>query len=284
LNGPQIVSTITNTETNTEKNEAVSMSLFLESVAPGTKVEVKDPFLQSAGTKVVNHPDLTLHCTECDGSRVFESVGDDIYATNRQFVNGFLYYRCRNCHRTFKTFAVNVSSGAVMKYGESPAFGPPLPSRLLRMIQSDLDLFMRGRRAENQGLGMGAFAYYRRVVENQKNRLLEEILKVARKSGADASVIGRFDKAMKEVQFSGAVEDVKDVLPKNLLLDGGHNPLVLLHSALNKGIHANTEEECLELAGSIRLVLADLADRISQILKERTDLNNAVKRLLSGGS
>jgi hypothetical protein len=39
-----------------------------------------------------------------------------------------------------------------------------------------------GRRAENQGMGIGAFAYYRRVVENQKNRIIAEIKRVAEKT------------------------------------------------------------------------------------------------------
>ena len=45
-------------------------------------------------------------------------------------------------------------------------------------------MFMQGRRCENQGFGIGAFAYYRRVVENQKNRILERIIKVSEKIGA----------------------------------------------------------------------------------------------------
>ena len=37
---------------------------------------------------------------------------------------------------------------------------------------------MKGRRCGNLGLGIGAFVYYRRVVENQKSRILDEIIKV----------------------------------------------------------------------------------------------------------
>ena len=38
-----------------------------------------------------------------------------------------------------------------------------------RLQRQDEQLLRKGRRTENQSLGIGAFAYYRRVVENQKD-------------------------------------------------------------------------------------------------------------------
>jgi hypothetical protein len=84
--------------------------------------------------------------------------------------------------------------------------------------------------------------------------------------------------AKKQVQFLSAVEAVKDALPQTLLVDG-HNPLTLLHSALSKGLHAKTDEECLELAKDVRLVLADMVERIGQALKDDAELKAAVSRL-----
>ena len=46
-----------------------------------------------------------------------------------------------------------------LKFGEFPAFGPPVPPRVLSLIGPDKDLFLKGRRSEIQGLGVGAFAY-----------------------------------------------------------------------------------------------------------------------------
>lgn len=50
-------------------------------------------------------------------------------------------------------------------------------------------------------------------------------------------------------------------IPQTLLING-HNQLTLLHSALSEGLHDQTDEKCLELATSIRVVLTDLADRL----------------------
>ena len=56
---------------------------------------------------------------------------------------------------------------------------------------------------------------------------------------------------------------------------------MLLHSALSEGLHAQTDEECLEVATSIRLVMTELADRISTALKDEAELKQAVSRLLN---
>jgi hypothetical protein len=73
---------------------------------------------------------------------------------------------------------------------------------------------------------------------------------------------------------------IKNAIPEAILIDG-HNPLTLLHSALSEGLHAQTDEECLELATSIRVVLTELADRISVALREEAELKTAVTRLLN---
>jgi hypothetical protein len=171
----------------------------------------------------------------------------------------------------------------VLKFGEIPTFGPPTPSRVISILGGEREYYLKGRRAENQGLGIGAFAYYRRVLENQKNRILDEITRVAEKIGAPAEVIEDLNAAKKETQFSRAVGAIKHGIPQALLV-GGHNPLTLLHSALSEGLHAQTDERCLELATAIRVVLTDLAERLGSALKEEAELNAAVSRLLKASA
>ena len=147
------------------------------------------------------------------------------------------------------------------------------------MVGPDRDAFLKGRRAEIQGLGIGAFAYYRRVVENQKDRLLDQIRQVAEHSRVKPEVLAAIDQAKGETKFSKAVDLVKDAIPESLRIDG-HNPLTLLHSALSEGVHAKSDEECLELATSIRVVLQELAERAGIALKDHAELRTAVGRLL----
>ncbi len=269
-----------------------SWAEFLASSPPDSTEDLSDLFKSldhvARNDADLNLPDVFLYCDreKCQGWRYFEHVKGSLRADKESWNSVFLYYRCRNCRRSYKTFAVAVSwtggaRGKAMKFGEDPPFGPHTPPRVISLIGPDKELYLQGRRSESRGFGIGAFSYYRRVVENQKSRIIEEIAKAAKKIGAKPEVLKRFEAAAKETQFSKAIEDIKDGIPSALLIDNQHNPLTLLHSALSEGMHADTDAECLEIARDIRLVLTDLADRLSQALKEHAELNNAVTRLLN---
>jgi hypothetical protein len=199
-------------------------------------------------------------------------------------------YSCRNCQEKFKRYALALSAdkerngefyfGHAFKLGEHPPFGPPTPARMLRLIQEDRELFLIGRRAETQGMGIGAFAYYRRVVDNQKRRLFQKIIDVAKRLDAPVAQIKELESERDNWQFTGSVEAIKGVVPQALLIKG-HNPMTLLHRALSAGLHAQTDEQCLEVAKSIRVVLIEFAERAAQVLKDHAELDTAVSRLLS---
>lgn len=123
------------------------------------------------------------------------------------------------------------------------------------------------------------------VKEWRKGRLIEEIGRVARRLGAKPEVLATFEAATNETQFSKAIDVIKDAIPESLLIDG-HNPLKLLHTALSKGLHDDMkdDEACLEIAQSIRLVLTELAERISTALKDQAELTDALNRILKNNS
>jgi hypothetical protein len=269
---------------------------FLTSTPPGDEEQIHGLFAKhyssspSAPPLKVSEPDIKIYCAndKCQGARFFKATSTATvkFTSFKKYEDVYLDYECRNCGVSKKTFALRVvqadpsgNDGTATKFGEVPSYGPPVPSKVISIIGPDRDLFLRGRRAENQGLGIGAFAYYRRVVENQKGRLIEKIAEVAKKVGASPEALNAFKRAAKESQFSKAVEDVKLAIPQVLLIDG-HNPLTLLHSALSEGLHAGTDEECLEMATSIRVVLTALSERISIALEDEAELKQALSALM----
>ena len=165
-----------------------------------------------------------------------------------------------------------------VKIGELPKFGPPLPARLQRLVQSDRDFLLKGFQSENQGFGIGAFAYYRRLVENLKNELIDEIIKTCRKIQTAKSFIPILEEARDETQFSKAIKKIGDAIPDALRIDG-HNPLTLLHQALSRDLHSASDEDCLEAASAIRVVLTELAERMAQITRESSELKTALSKL-----
>jgi hypothetical protein len=117
------------------------------------------------------------------------------------------------------------------------------------------------------------------VVENQKDRILSEVIRASNKVNASELIISELEAARKETQFHKAMETIKPAVPQALVIDG-HNPLMLLHNALSEGLHAQTDEDCLELATSIRVVLTELVERIATVLADHAELKTAVSRLI----
>jgi hypothetical protein len=262
----------------------VSFSEFLENVPPGQGRRVVNIRHLSPvnGNGYLVIPQIELHCGECDGIRTFRcGQRMDVFGTGA--MNMFLGYTCSNCAEYTKTFSLRVLFhemtdyyGDCVKFGEIPPYGSPTPPRLLRLFGDDREIFLKGRRCENQGLGIGAFSYYRRIVENHKDQILDEIIKVAKKIAPE--MVATLETAKTENQFLKAIASVKDALPQVLFING-HNPLTLLHSALSKGLHADTDEQNLEAAHDVRLVLAELTERIGTALKDEAELNAAISRL-----
>jgi hypothetical protein len=223
----------------------------------------------------------------CNGERYFRFEGGDLFLKKNESSFCFVTYMCSNCRKTRKTFALHIlvkdvetGEGLCYKFGEIPTYGPPTPARLIRLFGKDRDLFLRGRRCENQGLGIGAFVYYRRVVESHKDTILGEIIRVAEKIGAPAEMIATLNSAKREIQFTKSLELAKDAMPQSLLING-QNPLTLLHKALSVGVHESTDERCLERAHDVRVVLVELAECLGQALKDEAELNTAVSRLMN---
>lgn len=276
-----------------EEIQYQTISEFLEGTPPNQLIHISD-LAQHKSTNygwraVMRTPEIQLHCDHenCNGIRFFRCVsGADRILESKEHSFFYITYRCSNCQKVQKTFSLAAKvdaneepQGECYKFGELPTYGPPVPPKLIKLIGPDRDEFLKGRRCENQGLGVGAFIYYRRVVENQKNRILEEIIKVSAKIGAPAEKLKTLKEAVDETQFTKALNMAKDALPESLLING-HSPILLLHSALSEGVHALTDEQCLELAGSVRVVLGELSERLSQALKDEAELVKALSTLI----
>ena len=274
------------TSMESPSKKVITWEKFLVSYPPGEEASITT----LAERYTLRTPDLELYCDNesCKGTRFFECNERGATLDVNKWAQRFLYYYCRNCRSTAKIFAVmvkrtTVGRGKAIKLGEWPPFGPHVPSRVITLIREDKELFNMGQRAESQGMGIGAFAYYRRVVENQKGRIIDEIIKVAERINAPRESIDKLKLAREERQFKKAVESIKDAIPQVLLVNG-HNPLTLLHNALSEGLHAQSDKECLELATSIRTILTDLTERLDEALKGRAGLDKAVTYLLKSKS
>jgi hypothetical protein len=235
--------------------------------------------------------EIRVHCDhdKCGGVRRHEmfvsekgiQIGDTFF--------DFVAYLCTNCKSFLKVFGLKAErrseterKGRCTKIYQEPPFGQPIPKRLFKVIGEDnRNHFLQARRAIARGLGIGAYAYYRRIIENTKFALVDSVLDVAQATQAPQEQIELLKKAQSERQFSKAIEMLRDIaaVPAVLLIDG-HNPLTLLHDLLSEGIHKLDDKECLERAQEAEVILCEITERMQIALTERKTVKAALTSIL----
>lgn len=293
--------------------DTISFTAFLESTPPYTKVSCTNFFNQneirqreskaSASSSKITYGqtpiDLSLtpklYCGNetCKSYQLFEMLhNSDSLIQNNAISENKLCYRCRNCKNTTKTFFVRFEVPALgqrgfidnqtpiqlEKIGEFPRFGKQLPNSVSKLLGSQRDLFFKGSICENQGMGIGAFSYYRRVVDSQKNKIFDKLIKALELNSDNSILIQELTDAKQETQFTKAIDRISTALPDSLNISG-QNPLILLYRALSEGLHVDTDEECLQYAQAIKVVLFEFSDRLDAVLKQDQMICNAVSLL-----
>jgi hypothetical protein len=154
-----------------EQSEPIDFREFLEKHPPSSDVIVKNLFKTSLVRDEYRHelstPELLLFCLSdiCGGQRIFRfHSGERIIDSKTKITQTYIRYLCSNCRRQLKIFALNVDitdydNCRVYKFGELPLYGSPTPPRLLNLFDHERDMYLKGRRCEFQGLGIGAFVY-----------------------------------------------------------------------------------------------------------------------------
>lgn len=279
-----------NSAVETEPEKAIDFSYFLERIHPSVTRHVEEFWIErdeeiNLSKKHIKQPEIRLYCRKCEGERTFRTEKDYKSTLARTVCDIHPQYTCGDCQSDHKRYALHIEFGAdgngqIYKYGEIPPFGVPVPNRILRLFgKIDSELFIKGRQCESRGYGIAAFAYYRRVVENRRNDLFDEIIKACETVNAPRELIKELGAAKKEISFSKSMEKIKIGLPDGLLISG-QNPLLALHKALSVGLHSKSDKDCLEDALSVRIVLTELVDRIVLLKQEKKQVADAVHRLL----
>lgn len=260
---------------------------LLESPPRAIAVAVTDLVLSGVdynGECKLSAPPVMLHCghADCQGARL--AVCAEKFSLNETHNEIFLRYHCRNCDGFSKIFAIVLGKkeGAwfAIKVGEFPEFTIVTSAKLLNLVGKHRGTFLKGRQCEIHGQGIGAFAYYRRIVELTKDEVLDLVISVAKQTAEHAELVIELESAKKESQFSKAIASVRHALPASLAIEG-QNPLNILHSCLSEGIHALSDEECLERATAVREVLSALTERVAELKREQAGLKAALAKLSS---
>ena len=129
-----------------------------------------------------------------------------------------------------------------------------------------------------QSYGIGAFGYYRRIVEAIIVKLMAEIQTLIPEENKD-----KFVAAIREIEASyyasDKIELIGTYVPESLK-PGGHNPISLLYGILSDGLHSGTDDECLEVATDVREALENLVHLLNLTRNATKKLSESTKKML----
>jgi len=238
---------------------------------------------------IYTHPAISLYCSNdaCERDCYFDPlIGAGVLSDKKRdaVILEFVEYRCRHCRSEIKTFALriifkcsNLETITAMKFGEDPPAIGPTPRALMKLLGDQRDMYIKGRKAELAGLGVGAFVYYRRVIEHIWHTVLDRMIEVAKIERAEDR-LRILATAKEESTFTRSIDAAKSAVPVSLFIDG-HNPFQALYDACGDGVHDLTDEQCVRRAAVIRLVLTRFAERARAALAEDQEFRTALGAL-----
>lgn len=127
--------------------------------------------------------------------------------------------------------------------------------------------------------GIGALAYFRRVIENEVDRVLEVLAETAKLEGDEASAEA-IQRARSKTQAEEKLRLAADAAPPSLKRLGTGNPLSTLYGEFSAGIHGKSDAECCDIAKRLRAAF----EYIFQTLRARLEEEAKLRRALSGGA
>lgn len=240
-------------------------------------------------------PAIHMFCSVCDSAQTFnmrnEYYNEHISSGSYEAAHGNIKevrYVCSACNIGLFVFLINFGyeyKGGqeeteifLEKVGQTPAWNIDMDKELERLLGNHAEYYKKGLICESQGYGIGAFSYYRRITEDIIGQLLNSIESLL--TGEEKTEYHlALEKVKKTVITQEKIDLVKDLLPDSLR-PGGLNPLTVLHSSLSKGLHAESDEECLEYADAIKKALIFLVNRLVRTKSENKDFTDSMKKIL----
>lgn len=273
---------------------------FLETYPLYKKAEIEIPYY-STYLDDVTTPAINMNCSKCKSMQTF-NISNQIWelrAGSQQSAQRVeiwnipirCVYVCSACNtfsyyfyiQFFQTGTVKKKDttfykGYYKKIGQSPSWEIDIDKNLEKALGDDAELYKKGLVCESQSYGIGSYAYFRRITENVIDELLNSIADLLDEEDKE-----QYKAALEKVKKTRVTEEkielVQDLLPSSLQPDG-YNPLKALHSALSDGIHNRTDEECLDLAETIKAILTYLLEEIRSRSDKAKNFSEKMKKLL----
>ena len=236
-------------------------------------------------TDLIQKPSIKMQCEKCNSDQTFLMENQYYELTNvtNSPTAGMVFwlrYQCMGCRQYKRHFFIKIGdiADSITKIGQYPAWDIAGNKEIEALLGGHKEYFRRGLICESQGYGIAAFAYYRRIVEEVIDGLLNEITALMSASERVAYEAA-LDNTRKTRVAAEKIDLVKDLLPP-ILRPSDLNPLRVLHESLSEGLHAEGDEECLDSAAAVREILVFLTTQIASSANSGRTFTESMKALL----
>jgi hypothetical protein len=117
-------------------------------------------------------------------------------------------YVCKNCEKTsFSVWIIWWTDGPVyvLKAGQYPKLEITIPKEFGDALGKKRPLYVKGMTLRHNAYGIGALTYFRRVIEDTTDEMLDLLEEAMRATGADPGALAALKKAKAGPQFEDKV-------------------------------------------------------------------------------
>jgi hypothetical protein len=249
---------------------------------------------------------VSFHCDgDCGKETTWFLTGDPTFQSSASPGFHWVQYVCGLCKQRYllviyrefafemRPIAVSVPAGRALKkiriptkYQKIGQFPPPSVN-VPKLLQNSLGelatgLYKKSLVTRNEGYGLAAVTYIRRVVEDKTDELIEVVAQLAETHSLPAAVIEQIRAAKNErTTYENKLKIAATVVPESLIVDGA-NPLGALYDLVSVGVHDLTEEQCIAVADETKSVFEFTFTHLRAETKIRHDFVAKVKKWVGG--
>jgi hypothetical protein len=295
--------------TTTKPEEEKTLSTELQKIVEGglyTSVDIGK--FAAVHPNVLENKTFTYYCEECKKETTFMFVRipstyplqfqqtnskswniDHRYVKNRQDHYSFTqHYKadCQQCKVYCMDFVFNMfddakgafSNNKLKKVGQYP----PVSIRASKVVEKYLtkdnfELYKKALYLISLGYGVGAFAYFRRIIETEIIQIIT-LLSEGSFEGAEEIKKQLEEKKQGKITMQKLLDSLTEHLPP-ALLEIGDNPVRILFNYSSNALHGYSEEKCIETSKNIDLILKWTFQKIKEEKSTISEIRNAIKTL-----
>lgn len=220
-------------------------------------------------------------CSQCNADKPFHNTLENdrigFLLGHEDIIYSVVRFGCVTCQNQEMSFWLRFEQkdGSVIgvkKIGQFPQKELPRSKALSKFFKTDKEEYNKAVICIANGYGVAAYAYMRRIVENNILSLLEQILEDV---AADSDIAKSIGELKVTSPMSDRIKIANNALPEYLKPDG-FNPLGQIYGLLSDGVHSLPDNECLEKAENIQACLEFM---ISELAAHKQNKEDFKKRL-----